>query len=206
MIMAKPKSPNFPKVEIDGMPDWWTLVYRSNSVDISAQLELERRRIDVAIESATDARLDLLADHYSVARGDWKALAKAVAMHRVQGFSVRATSVPTRGRHAQADRFATVTMVEFCMLKKGDADGKQINVKAACRLLCKEKKLGQADALETKYHKCARELTAHPKARGMLNMWREHLPALLLDPEQRATVDEDLRRTERECFPARSRK
>jgi hypothetical protein len=201
---TKKPVPNFPHVKIAGMPDWWTLLYRTGSMaDIPAQEDLEQQRINRETEAATDARLEILADHLSIPRGKWKALAEAIAVNYVDDFAVKAISLASRGRPANPDRFATVTMVELCMLKNADVDGKEIDVKEATRLLAVEHKIGQADALETKYYKSRRELEGHPKMLGMLRMWRGYRPALLLDPDQRATIDDDLRRTEKECFPAR---
>ena len=203
---TKKLAPHFPKVKIAGMPDWWTLVHRADSMDISAQQELEQQRIDREMEAATDARLNILADHLSIRRGEWKALAEAIALYYVDDFPVKATSVASRGRHAKPDRFATVAMVELCMLKNADVDGKEISVKEATRLLATNHKIGQADALETKYYKSLRELGGHPKTLRTLSLWRDYRPVLLLDPEQRATIDDDLSRTEKECFPARIKK
>jgi hypothetical protein len=204
---SKKPAPKFPKVKIAGMPDWWTLLYRAGSMEnIPAESDLEQQRINRETEAVIDARLDILADHLSIRRGDWKALAEAIAVNYVDDFPVEATSVASRGRHAKLDRFATVAMVEICMLKNADVEGKEIDVKEATRLLAAEHKIGQADALETKYYKSRRELEGHPKTLGMLRMWRGYRPALLLDPDQRATIDDDLRRTEKECFPARPKK
>jgi hypothetical protein len=206
---TKKLAPHFPKVKIAGMPDWWTLVYRTGSVEnFPAERDLEQQRINRETEAVTDARLDILADHLSIPRGGWKALAEAIAVICVEGFAVKTTSVASRGRHAKQDRFAIVTMVELCMLKNADVDGKEISVKEACRLLAAdpEVKTGQADAIETKYYKCLGELNGHPKTQKTLSMWRDFRPALLLDPEQRATIEGDLGRTENECFPARVKK
>jgi hypothetical protein len=204
---TKKRVPHFPKVKIAGIPDWWTLLHRAGSVDnIPAQSDLEQQRINRETKVATDERLNILADHLSIPRGEWKALAEAIAVTYVEDFPVKTTSVASRGRHAKLDRFATVAMVEICMLKNADVDGKEIDVKEATRLLAAEHKIGQADALETKYYKSRRELEGHPKTLGMLRMWRGYRPALFLDPDQQATIDDDLRRTEKECFPARPKK
>jgi hypothetical protein len=202
MPRSKNLAPKFPKVKIAGIPDGWTLVYRAGSMDISAQKDLEQQRIDRETEDVTDARLGILADHYSIRRGDWKALAEAIAVRHIKGFAIKATSLPSRGRHAKQERFATVTMVELCRLENA-VDGKEMTVKAATRLLARELKIIQADALETKYYKYLRELEGHPKTKNMLGMWLGYRPALLLDPEQRAGIAEDLSRTENKCFPAR---
>jgi hypothetical protein len=205
---TKKLAPHFPKVKIAGIPDWWTLLYRGDSTmeNITAELELERQRIDRETEAAIDARLNILADQLSIARGEWKALAEAIAMNYVKSFPVKTASVSSRGRHAKQDRFATVAMVELCMLKNADVDGKEIGVKEATQLLAAELKIGQADALETKYYKCLRELEGHPKTLRTLGLWRDYRPALLLDPEQRTTIEEDLSRLESECFPTRVKK
>jgi hypothetical protein len=206
IMPSKKPAPKFPKEKITGMPDWWTLLYRTGSMEnVPAESDLEQQRINRETEAVIDARLDILADHLSIRRGDWKALAEAIAVNYVDDFPV-ATSVASRGRFAKSDRFATVAMVELCMLKNADVDGKEIGVKEATRLLAAELKIGQADALETKYHKCVRELEGHPKTLGTLSRWRSFRPALLLDPEQRATIDDDLSRTEKECFPVRVKK
>jgi hypothetical protein len=205
---TKKLAPHFPKVKIAGIPDWWTLLYRAGSMEgVSAQFKLEQQRLNRETEVAIDERLDILADQLSIPRGDWKALAEAIAVICVEGFAVKTTSVASRGRHAKQDRFAIVTMVELCRLKNADVDGKEISVREACRLLAadSEVKAGQADAIETKFYKCLRELEGHPKTRKNLSMRREHRPALLIDPERRAAIQEDLSRTENECFPIRFR-
>jgi len=69
-----------------------------------------------------------------------------------------------------------------------------------------ELKTGQADALETKYHKCRRELEGHPKTLRTLGLFREFRPAMLEDPETRARVEDDLSGTENDCFPVRVKK
>jgi hypothetical protein len=190
------------------MPDWWTLLYRTGFLEnIPAQEALEQRRIDRAIEAATDERLDILADHFSIPRGEWKALAAALAAKQFKDFAVKATSVASRGRHAEQKRFKIVTMVELCRLENA-VDGKEISVKKATRLLAAnpELKTGQAEALEAKYHKCLGELEGHPKTLRTLGQFREFRPEMLKDPETRARVEDDLSRTENDCFPVRVKK
>jgi hypothetical protein len=205
---TKKLAPHFPKVKIAGIPDWWTLLYRAESMEgIPAQSELEQQRINRETEAVTDARLNILADQLSIPRGQWKALAEAIAVNYVKDFAVKATSVAARGRHAKPERFATVTMVELCMLANA-VNGKEISVKQATRLLAAnpELKTGQADALEVKFYKCLRELEGNPKTLQTLSLWRGFRSKLLLDPEQRAEIEADLSRTENECFPARVKK
>jgi hypothetical protein len=202
-MSTKKAVPNFPHVKIAGMPDWWTLLDRAGSMkNIPTESDLEQQRINRETEAVLDARLEILADYYSIRRGDWKALAKAIAVERIGGFAIKATSVASRGRHAKPDRFATVAMVELCMLSKG------VDVKKATRLLAAdpEIKTGQADAIESKYYKSVRELEGHPKTRKTLSLWRDYRPALLMDREQRASIEHDLNRTELECFPVRVKK
>jgi len=132
---------------------------------------------------------------------------KEIAVNYVDDFAVKATSVASRGRHAKQERFAIVAMVELCMLDK-DVDGKEISVKEATRLLAAnpELKTGQADALETKYYKCLGELKGHPAAVTRLNMMRDHLPAMLSDPDLRARIVGGLSVSENEYFPVRIKK
>jgi hypothetical protein len=206
---TKKLAPHFPKVKIAGMPDWWTLLYRAGTMEnIPAQKDLEQQRINRETEAVTDARLDILADRLSIPRGEWKALAEAIAVNYVKHFAVEVTSVPSRGRPAKQERFAIVAMVELRRLDKVDADGREIGVAEATRLLVanREFKTGQADALEAKYFKCLGELKGHPKTLSTLRRLRNHLPAMLLDPETRARVLDDLSRTENECFPVRVKK
>jgi hypothetical protein len=204
MPRSKERAPHFPKVTIAGMPDWWTLLHRGWKLEnIPAIEELEQQRIDQETATVTDARLDILADHLSIPRGEWKALAKAIALNFVKTFPVKTTSVASRGRPAKPERFAIVAMVELCMLAKG------ISVEAATDLLVKNpevKTTGLADALETKYYKCRRELSKHRAALTRLNMMRDHLPAMLSDSDYGARIVDDLSRMEKEFFPARVKK
>jgi len=202
MPRSKKLAPHFPKVKIAGMPDWWTLAHRADSLDISAQQELEQQRIHRETEAVIDARLNILCDHLSIPRGEWKALAEAIAVNHVKYFAVEVTSVPSRGRPAKQERFAIVAMVELRMLDKG------IKVKEAIRLLAadRELKTGLVDALEAKYYKCLGELKRHPAALKRLNMMRDHLPTMLSDPDLRARVLGDLSVSESEYFPVRVKK
>jgi hypothetical protein len=203
MPRSKEPAPHFPKVKIAGMPDWWTLLYRAGSMENIPALEaLEQRRIDREIEAATDERLDILADHFSIPRGEWKALVAALAAKQFKDFAVKATSAASRGRPAKQERFAIVAMVELCMLDKG------IKLAEATRLLAanRELKTGQADALEAKYYKCVRELEGHPKTLKALGQFREFRPAMLEEAETRARVEDDLSKTEKQCFPVRVKK
>jgi hypothetical protein len=200
-IPTKKPAPHFPKAKIAGMPDWWTLLERTGFMEnIPAQEELEKRRINRETEAVTDERLNILADDLSIPRGDWKALAKAIAVNHV--IAVKATSVASRGRPAKQERFAIVARVELCMVDKG------ISVKEAIRSLAAnpELKTGLADALETKYYKCLGELKGHPSAVTRLKMMRDHLPAMLSDPDLRARILGDLSVSENEYFPVRVKK
>jgi hypothetical protein len=199
MPRSKKPEPHFPKVIIAGMPDWWTLLHRGGTLEnISEQEAFEQRRIDQEIEAARDERLDILADHFSIPRGEWKALAAVLAARQFKDFAVKATSVASRGRHAKQERFAIVAKVELCMLANG------IGVAAATDLLVNNPDL--ADALATKYYKCLRELEGHPAALKRLNMMRDHLPAMLSDPDYRARIVDDLSMMEKDFFPVRVKK
>jgi hypothetical protein len=208
MPRSKEPAPHFPKVTIAGMPDWWKLLDRGRTMEnIPAIKKREQRRINREIEHETDARLDILADHLSIPRGDYKALATALAAKQFKDFAVKATSVASRGRHAEQKRFAIVTKVDLCRLSNA-VDGKEISVKKATRLLAAnpELKTGQADALEAKYYKCLRELEEHPKTLRTLDLFREFRPAMLEDPETRTRVEDDLSRIEDDCFPVHVKK
>ncbi|KJC37722.1 hypothetical protein [Bradyrhizobium sp. LTSP857] len=168
----RPPAPKFEPVEIEG----WSAAGRSLALSDAETASIRSQdltRIVAQQATAGIERLDVLREYLGVPKGNFPALALAIAERYVPGFSVNVGSGTKPGRRKKPERFNIVTMIE------GLAAAEQINEAEAIRTAASRKIGGRMlspESLSTKYYAAVAEIEAHPAGAALLRLWRSNLP------------------------------
>ncbi|MDH2343251.1 hypothetical protein [Bradyrhizobium sp. SSUT77] len=173
--MSKAKRPHAPKFEPVEIEVWRPgggslLLSDAERAEIRSE---DFTRIVAQQAAAGIERLDVLREHLGIPKGNFSALALAIAERYVPGFAVNVGSGTKPGPRKKAERFKIVTMIE------GLAAAEQINEAEAIRRVAGQKiggRLLSPDSLSTKYYSAIAEIEAHPTGAELLRYWRSSLP------------------------------